>query len=116
MVVRRYSLQAAHGGTLAVVPAGADGKPPGSGLCGSVIEATILLHPGPHDAAAAADWGGGGQQQLLAAVPPACLPASAEEVAGSLQQLLGMLRVLAPPVQLLMRLNGVLLQVGAEAC
>ena len=114
-MVRRYSLQAAHGGALAVLPTGADGKPPGSSLCGSAIEATILLQPGPHDAAAAGDWGGGGQQQLLAAVPPACLPASAEQVAGSLQQLLGMLRVLAPPVQLLMRLKGVLLQVGAEA-
>lgn len=117
LVVRRYSLQAAGGGTVTVAAAGAEGKPPGSGLCGSVFDATIQLQP-PHEAAAAG-WGSDGQLYLpeplssAAAVPPACLPASAEEVAGSLQQLAGMLRVLAPPVCLLMRLNGVLLQVGA---
>lgn len=115
VVVRRYSLQAAHGGSLAVVPAGAEGKPPGSGLGGTVIEATIQLRPSPHEAAAA-DWGGGLHPHMHAGVSPALLPASAEEVAGSLQQLLGMLRVLAPPVQLLMRLDGVMLQVGAQLC
>ncbi|PRW34023.1 alpha beta-hydrolase [Chlorella sorokiniana] len=45
----------------------------------------------------------------------ALLVQTTEEVASSLQQLLGMLRVLAPPVQLLMRLNGVLLQLEGQA-
>ena len=117
VVVRRYSLRATGGGPVSVAAAGAQGKPPGSGLSGSVFEATILLQL-PREAAEAG-WSGDGQQYMpgprggAAAVPPAHLPASAEEVAGSLQQLVGMLRVLAPPVCLLMRLNGVLLQVGA---
>jgi hypothetical protein len=58
-------------------------------------------------------------RQLLAGAdrpPLEQLPASAEEVVGCLQQLLGMLQALAPPVQLLMRLNGVLLQVRLSFC
>lgn len=112
VVVRRYSLQASPGGALSVAPASAEGKPPGSSLRGSVIEASILLQPGPLDAAAG--WSDGRQLHTASDVPPARLPASAEDIASSLQQLLGMLRALAPPVQVLMRLDGVLLQVGAE--
>lgn len=112
--MRRYSLQASHGGVLSVAAACAEGKPPGSSLRGSVIEASILLQPGPLDAAAAAGWSDSGQPHVPSNVPHAWLPASAEDIASSLQQLLGMLRVLASPVQVVMRLDGVLLQVGAE--
>lgn len=119
--MRRYSLRAPGGAQpLAVVPTEAAAKPPGSGLRGTVVEATVLLQQPPQqhpDAAGPMSRAEGSMRQPLgdvgAAQPIAAhLPASAEEVVGCLQQLLGMLRVLAPPVRLVMRLDGVLLQVG----
>lgn len=110
--MRRYCLlpQAEQ---LLIQPAGDQGKPPGSGLRGTAAELTLRLQP-PQ---AAADGGGGAdaqqyvQQLLLGGAAPAGLLASAEAAVGCLQQLMGMLRALAPPVRLEMRLNGVLLQV-----
>ena len=117
-MVRRYCLlpQAEQ---LLIQPAGDQGKPPGSGLRGTAAELTLRLQPPP----AAADGGGGGadaqqhvQQLLLGGAAPAGLLASAEAAVGCLQQLMGMLRALAPPVRLERRLNGVLLQVCGSLC
>lgn len=108
--MRRYCLRAsaAAGQPLVVMPAEAAPKPPGSTLQGSVFEATLQLQPPTEPGADGASAG------LLPGQSPAAeRPASAEAVVGCLQQLLGMLRVLAPPTRLLMRLDGVLLQVGA---
>lgn len=111
-VVRRYCLRASStaGHPPLLMPAEAAAKPPGSTLQGSVFEATVWLQP-PAEAGAS----GPGDGPLAGQPPAAHRPASAQAVVGCLQQLLGMLRVLAPPVRLLMRLDGVLLQVGA-AC
>lgn len=104
-MVRRYRFQAAAGGagSVSVQPAGATAKPPGSTLRGSVLELAVVLQAAGGGAASAASGLHQQQQQQQ-------LPASAEEVVGCLQQLLGMVRVLAPPLTLLMRLKGVLLQ------
>lgn len=96
-------MQAEAGGELlGVREAGAEGKPPGSALQGTAFEAAVLLQAAPGE---------------LRSITHHQLPPSAEAVMGCLQQLMGMLRALAPPVQLVMRLDGVLLQASAgNAC
>jgi hypothetical protein len=86
----------------AMQPAGESAKPPGSTLCGSMLELGLALEQpidSPGQFLGASEARGGRR-----------LPATAEEVVGWMEQLLGMLRVLAPPVRLLLRLSGVLLQ------
>ncbi len=134
--MRRYSLglgclprQGSHGaGQLALVDAGAAPKSPGSSLNGSVFEATLRLQEqGAEVASAPADGSSSSSssarayvQQLLctgageagsgATAADQRLLASADQAMACLQQLLGMLCVLAPPVRLLMRLTDVALQ------
>ncbi|PSC76824.1 hypothetical protein C2E20_0918 [Micractinium conductrix] len=102
-VVRRYSVRTAPGGAVDVLDCGATPKPPGAALRGSVFEAAVRLAEGAGDGRAPGAAPTFARDAHL-------LPCSAEEAVGCLQQLLGMLRVLAPPVRVLMRLNGVLLQ------
>ena len=123
VVVRRFSI-VASGGTPTLLPGTADAKLPGSQLCGSAIATWVLVR----EPAGAGPLGDGGDdsneaylRRLLASSGGAGgsdgaaagghgLP-SAQEVVECLEQLLGMLRVLAPPLRLLMRLNGVQLPV-----
>jgi hypothetical protein len=126
-VVRRYSFQAAsEGGEVSLHVVGDAAKPPGSTLCGSVFQLTILLQQqlepssdsGSHQQPAQLSLtaAGGGRATPAATQQQQQLPALADEVVCCLQQLLGMVRVLAPPVRLLMRLNGVLLQASTACC
>lgn len=101
--MRRYSVRTAPGGAVDVLDCGATPKPPGAALRGSVFEAAVRLAEGAGDGRAPGAAPTFARDAHL-------LPRSAEEAVGCLQQLLGMLRVLAPPVRVLMRLNGVLLQ------
>ncbi|KAL4435652.1 hypothetical protein ABPG77_002615 [Micractinium sp. CCAP 211/92] len=136
MVVRWCSLvlgclpsQGSHwAGQLAFLDAGAAPKPPGSSLNGSVFEATLRLQEqGAEVASAPADGSssssssarayakqllctGAGEAGSGATAADQRLLASADQAVACLQQLLGMLRVLAPPVHLLMRLTDVALQ------
>ena len=130
VVVRRYAFQAAAAGgqQLAVAEQAPRPKPPSCALRGSMLEMTVQLQHQPVKPEAAPDNISAAQhyvQQQLAGSGPGTtggaggaavqasthLPASAEAVVASLQQLLDMMQALAPPVQLLMRLHGVLMQV-----
>lgn len=113
---------------MAVADTGPAAKPAGSTLRGSVFEATLRLQQQAQPEAGGSSGGearayvqrllaeaGGGGSGGSGEGAAAVLPATAEEVVACLQQLLGMLRVLAPPVRLLMRLAGVELQAGWES-
>lgn len=137
VVVRRYLLKADSPSSqgsprqLAFTDAGAAPKPPGASLCGSVFEATLRLRQQVAvDGAAHPDGGSNARvfvQQLLSEAAAGAQPgetaadpqlvASADQAVACLQQLLGMMRVLAPPVRLLMRLTDVALQASrADVC
>lgn len=92
-VIRCYTVHCPVAGQPpAMVPFGAEPKHPAAQLVGT--QCTLVLVLGPEEA-----WGLG----------------SAHGVVACLEQLLGMLRVLAPAPQLIMRLKSVWLQVGAQA-
>eukprot|EP00887_Chlorella_sp_A99_P003552 scaffold7.g3552.t1 len=86
---------------------GAEAKPPGSRLTGSQCSLTLLLG-GEREAAATA--GGAVGEDGAGGADSAALLRSADEVVACLEQLLGMLRVLGPPLKLMMRLRSVSLQ------
>ncbi|KAL4425289.1 hypothetical protein ABPG75_009305 [Micractinium tetrahymenae] len=116
VVVRRYTLKPTGPGQgdqsqLSIADAGAAPKPPGSTLRGSVFEATLLLQqpaaPVGGNAARGSSDARMYVQQLLSDVDGGAAPtqaaahqqllACADQAVTCLQQLLGMLRVLAPP-------------------
>lgn len=132
VVVRRYTLKPESPSRqdsqqqLSFSDAGAAPKPPGAGLSGSVFEATLQLQQ--------AVGGSGGSssisaqsyvQQVLTEVAAGARPgdpaphtqllASPDQAVACLQQVLGMLRTLAPPVRLLMRLTDVAMQASQPA-
>lgn len=88
-----------------------EAKPPGSAaaLCGSQCSLVLRLKVDGRDNGGQSSSGGNSNGECASYVE--CDGPMPDAAVSSLEQLLGMLRVLAPPVKLTMRLKNVVLQV-----